>query len=564
MDYARVLKLPQYFRNLQRLSDIAGVFIKHGFGDLIDRIQLSRYVETGIRVFYPAFLLEKRSSLALHTRLRLAFEELGPTFIKFGQIISTRPDIFPGSITDEFRKLQDTVPPFPESQVTALIEKEIGKPIDQIFSAFDSTALASASIAQVHKATLLGGQTVVVKVQRPNIERTIDTDLEILAGLAALTEEHLPETRQYAPSRLVEEFSRTLRLECDFRREAQNLKKFKEGISGEPNTIVPTVFDDLSGRRVLVEEYIDGFRADDLTSLNRCKIDKKDIATTITRVVLRSIFEHRFFHADPHPGNVFITPTGAVAFLDFGAMGRIDRIRINQILQLLVAVVTRDLSKMLRVLEDYQTVSFLSDEVSLRNQLSEILDNYLGQSLKRLDLTGLLSEIFEVTRRYGIKLPPDLLLIAKSLTTLQHIGSIIDPDFNPEEHIGPYLMARLRHHQSDYHTYINHISEISDSYLKLFTELPSDIRAILRSLSRDNLNINTTFGNFEEIKQHQSRLLNRLLMVIIGLGLLTIGIAMTSIERSRIDISVSYVLIVLGALILFLSWIAVRRSGGTS
>ena len=562
MDYARVLKLPQYFRNLQRLSEIVRVLIRHGFGDLVDRLGLRSYLESGLQAMRIQLRPERPLALDISTRLRLACEELGPTFIKFAQLVATRPDVFPLAVVREFRKLEDRVTAFPTEQAKQVIEKDLSRSLDRIFSAFDEIPLAAASIAQVHRATLLSGQRVVVKVQRPSIERIIETDIDILRGLATLIEENIPETRIFSPLELIEEFARGLRRECDFRREAFNMRKFAENFSSEPAIIVPKVFNQFSSRRVLTEELIEGVKIDDLDSIRALDLKGQDLAAILSRIVLKSIFEDRFFHADPHPGNLFVTKEGRICLVDYGAVGRLDRSRIRFILQFLVAVLNNDLDKTVRVLKESGMTPNALDEAALKNQIAEIFDVHLSQPLGNMDISHLLADIFEVVQRYGIRPPPDLLLIGKSLTTLEHIGALLDPQFDLIKNIKPYLLQRYLATLADRKFYVSHAADVADTYRRLIAESPERLRVVLRKLANDEIVVNSVNKDLSSTFRHQNSMLNRALTVFMGVIFAALGILILSFRTPHTHLSLAYSLIALGALLLLVAWLAMRKTGG--
>lgn len=559
MDYAKVVRLPQYFRNLQRLAEIVSVLVRHGFGDLVDRLHLTSYLESGIRLVRRNVTPSERVAPDFGARLRRVCEDLGTVFIKFGQLIATRPDIFPDNITSEMRKLQDKVPPFPSDAALKLLEHDLEHPVSTLFSRFDEQPLAAASIAQVHRAALHDGTEVIVKIQRPHLDRIVETDLNILRGIAALVEEYMPESLTFSPSKLVEEFARTLWLECDFRREARAIERFAANFRDEPGLIVPTVFTNLTTKRVLVEQFIEGGKADDMRWVEAHGIDPVAVIRILTRVVLRSIFEHRFYHADPHPGNVLITPQGKVALIDYGAMGRMDATRLQQVLQFLVAVLSADTDRMLQLLREHQMAPLAVDEVGLKNQIADIIDLYLGQNLGALDVTQLLSEVFEVVRRYGITPPPDLLLVGKALTTVEYIGASLAPGYDPMADIKPYLLERYRQHLLDPHHYASLALQLSESYRLLIADLPLELRTIARGIARQQLSFSTAVKNFPEIKEHQARLVNRAIMAAIGLGLAALGVFLLT---SPVHELAAVLLLGLAAFTLLRVWFAVLRSGG--
>ena len=563
MDYAKVLRLPQYFRNLQRLSEILAVLVKHGFGDLVNRFNIFSYGETAVKLTNPSLFLEKKpSTLAPGARLRLACEELGPTFIKLGQLVATRPDAFPESVISELRKLQDKVPPFAPQQAVEILERELGGPLERHFRRFQELPLAAGSIAQVHRAELNDGEQVVVKIRRPKIVRMIDTDMDIVRGLAALLEENVPEIESIAPLRIAEEFHRSMRRECDFRKEAHYMALFAQQHHDKPSLIVPATFPRLSTARVLTMEYIDGRKIDEIVLSGQHLLDGPALARTLTKVVLDSLFLHRFFHADPHLGNVLVTPDSRIALIDYGAMGRLDRQRMFVVLRFLAATLAKDPERMLHVLQEAQMAPEEMDEAAVRVQIMEILDSYLGRSLGELDLSRLLGEVFEVVRRYGIKPPADVLMIAKSLTALESIGSALDPSFNPLQVIKPYVTQRYLRFRTDPRLRFERLRDIAESYQNLASELPQSMRSILSQLRRGTLYVQTASKNFPAVREHQNKLLNRALLGAIGISLLTLGLLLIMFDRTETETWAAYGLMALGVYALARTWLAIRRSGG--
>ena len=561
MDYTRLLRLPQYFRNLQRLSEIVAVLVRHGFGDIVDRLRLPQYLKGRV---LQSSCDSSQQRIDPAVRLKMVFEDLGPTFIKLGQIISTRPDIFPDAVIRECRNLQDHVQPFPASTVREILQSELGTNPDEVFSCFEETPVAAASLAQVHRATLVDGEPVIVKVQRPNLLRTIDTDVEIMKGMAALFEEHIPESRAFNPSSLVEEFARALRKECDFRREARNISQFAELFQDESGLKVPRVFNEISTRRLLVEEYIEGVRADAVEDLRARGTDPQSVIRILERIVLKSVFEHRLYHADPHPGNIFVTADDRIAFVDFGKMGRIERGRVLEILDFLLAVTTSDADGICHFLLGSQMTTLILDEAALKTQLQEILDFHVGQKLGQLDLFHLVSDIFDVIRRHGIKPAPDLLSIGKVLTTLQSIGLKLDPSYDPVASSRPYFVEQHIKALADIKWHMKQFRHTADSYLRFIREFPLQIGEILRKLSRDELKITLNHAEQERAMSHQNALMNRLIMTIIGAAVLSAGLFLIRFADTALESTAAYILLGWGCAMFFLVWLAVRRTGGLS
>lgn len=560
MDVAKFLRFPQYFRNIQRLYEILRVLIKYGFGDLIERLHISPYLDVSFEILGRS-VKRKSDHLRFEERLRLVCEELGPTFIKFAQTIATRPDLFPESITEQLHLLQDKVLPFPAAEARKIIEEQLGRSIDELCSEFDDVPLGSASISQVHAIRLRDGRRVVIKVQRPDLERIITTDTEILLGLATLLEEQIPESRKYRPVRLVAEFCRVLSREMDFRREAKAMRKFAEVFKDEELLVVPMVYDELCSDKVLTQEFIPGVRADSPIHENLSIGERKKLVDALGRVFLRSIFEFGFFHADPHPGNVFVTPHKKVALLDYGAMGRLDESRRLQVLEFLLGLLNQDLEHVIKVLKNNQIIARQLDEILLKNEIADVVDRYIGDTIGRINLAKLLSEIFEVVRQFDITPPPDLLFIARAITLFQHLGASLDPDFEPVKSMKPYLVRRYLRIVLSPDRYARLATETISDYQALLAEFPVSARQMLQQLARDEFTLYHQFRDSELHLDHQNRMANRFVMAISGASLLIVGTILESSSAATQTVRIG--LLIWGSVVLFFVWLSVKRSGGT-
>jgi ubiquinone biosynthesis protein len=430
-------RMTRNIRSLRRYRQVLGVLIKYGFGHIVEQLNIQY-----LRRATPRVAMRNIGRLGGPVRLRLAMEELGPTFIKLGQLLSTRPDILPDDFIKELSKLQDTVPPVDTATIMGQIEQELGQPVAQLFAEISTEPLAAASIAQVHRGRLQSGEPVVVKVRRPGIGQIIRTDIDILMSLARLVERHLPKGEYYNPTGLVREFRRTISREMSFSREGHTIDRFRENFRNDPSVYIPMVYHDLCGETVLTMEYIDGIKVSDFDRLIAAGYDLKVIAENGANAVLKQVLVHGFFHGDPHPGNIFVLPNNTVCFLDYGMVGRLDRELKIRVAELLSSILDRDVDRMItelvysgELIEDIRLPE-------LRLALGNFIDDYYEIPLHEINAGKLLTELVELLVQYRIPFSPDLLLLAKALITIEGIGRRLDPEFNMVGHLKPF-MARL-------------------------------------------------------------------------------------------------------------------------
>jgi ubiquinone biosynthesis protein len=426
-------------RNIQRVRHITTVLIKHGFGEVIERLGLE------YRVFVTKFgntSQEVVPQLSTAERARMVLEDLGPTFTKLGQVLSTRPDLVPKSFIVEFQRLQDHVPPISFEEVSDQIAIALGKTPKEIFSSFEEQPLASASIGQVHKARLLSNNAeVVVKIQRPAIRAVIESDLDILYLLARLIESNIPETRMYSPVGIIEEFDKAIHLELDYAVEAQNMLRFRRNFANDQTVYAPNVYRQLSTRTVLVTEYIHGIKISELQA--PLDVNKK-IAQIGFRSMLKQIFLDGFFHGDPHPGNLFVIDNTVLAFIDFGMMGRLDREMRDELADLLVAVINQDISRIAHILSHIGVQTADINMRDFRRDIGYILDRYYGVPLEQIELGRVTREMVDVALKHQVKIPPDYTMMIKALLTIENIGKQLDPELNAIEEAKPMVSMILK------------------------------------------------------------------------------------------------------------------------
>jgi len=432
-----VRSIPQLYRNVRRWTEIVTVLSKYGLADWL--------AQTNIDFFKDRLSSrdgEAIARLSREARIRLTLTELGPTFIKIGQLLSTRPDLVGRELADELTQLQTATPPDPPETVRRTVETELGQTLDELFTDFDLVPIASASIGQVHRAWLKTGEPVVVKVQHQGIESKVNEDLEILAGLAQLAEQ-FPEFQPYRPSATVAELGRMLRRELDFGREERNCHQFAEMFRDDPTVRIPRVYTDYSTSRVLTMELLEGIPLSQPARLEAAGLDREEIARRGANLYLQMIFVHGFFHADPHPGNILLLPGNVIGLLDFGMVGRIDERLRENIEDLLMAIVQHDVPLLVRVIKQIGKPPSQLDEAGLASDVADFVGHYATQSLDQFDVGGALSDMLEIIRRYGIRLPPTVAMLIKTLVTLEGTGKLLSPSFSLMEVMQPFHRTML-------------------------------------------------------------------------------------------------------------------------
>lgn len=411
--------------------------MKYGFGQILDRMTIFSYLRIGKN------LLTRRKpqveKLNYAQRIRLALEELGPTFVKLGQILSMRPFLIPLELVIELSKLQDQVAPFDFPQVKIIIEEELKASLTSYFSSFDREPIASASLSQVHRATTLDGQAIVVKVQRPGIEQIISMDMDILRDLANLLERYIPESKQYDPRGMVEELARSLRREIDFHHEARNIEIFAENFKEDETAFVPKVFWEMTTSKVLTMEYINGVKISDLEEIDKRGLDRKTIAKNGGHLVFKQIFEDGFFHADPHPGNLFVLKNNVIAPVDYGMTGKLSESDLQELSDVLISVVTWDPPGVIKAYQDAGVIDESANTKVLETEVTEFLYRYHRVPLSRINMRDIINEAFDIIHRHNIKLQSQLMLLGKALVTYEEVARMLDPSYDFITEIAPFV-----------------------------------------------------------------------------------------------------------------------------
>lgn len=425
----------QRIRHIKRYREIARVVMKYGLGYLVQRLGLEKIIPV------PLEACQAEPDYCLAGRLRSALTELGPTFVKLGQVMSTRPDLLPPAMVEELEQLQDKVEPFPYEQVVEQLVREIGHP-EEIFAEFDPSPLAAASIGQVHRATLKTGEKVIVKIQRPGIEAQVENDLEILISLAGAAEERSSIAKQVGLLGMMEEYARLFRRELDYDRESKNTERMRQNFAGDERVIIPRVIWEFTTPRVLTEEYIEGFKFSNIAEVEKRGWDRKKLSTLGTEAFLTQIVEHGFFQVDPHPGNMLIVDQDHIAFIDFGEVALLTGKRLEHMAELFTAVGARDLDGVLAALHDMGIVTENVNADDLQEDLTDLMERVLLGNIGNLDIRQLHKEVLDLAFRYQLKMPYYLTSLMKALITVEGVGRKLDPTFNFTE-VAKVLAKRL-------------------------------------------------------------------------------------------------------------------------
>jgi ubiquinone biosynthesis protein len=431
------MPMPSIFntvRDLDRLRQIATVLALHGFGEVVTR--------TGLASLIPGRKTEDTGRMPTAIRLRKVLEDLGPSFVKLGQIMSTRPDLIPEDIITELKKLQDSVAPVPFPKIRDQVEAELGCPISEVFETFDEAPLASASIAQVHRARLRNGEAiadVAVKVQRPEVRAVMARDVDLLYWLAKALERSMPEAQLYRPVSLAAEFDRSVSAELDFTLEADNHERFSANFRGNPHAKFPTVYRHASAKRVLTLEYLEGHK---VYAAIRAGVSGEMIAKRSLEIIIQQIFEDGFFHADPHPGNIIIMGTAeepVIGMIDVGMVGRLTPKMRDRTVDLMLAAVREDYGGIADGLYAIGRPTHKIDRDAFDAEVTMLAQRYLGKRLQDIEFGGLIRDLVMSARKYGLEIPSEFLMLGKSLMTVEGVGKEIYPELNLLEEVRPYF-----------------------------------------------------------------------------------------------------------------------------
>ena len=546
-----------HFSHIGRYREIANVLVKHGFGFLFDRLSLQKIVgrwkvkEVG----------EGGPGPGTPQRLRMALVELGPAFVKLGQLLSIRPDLLGPEYIAELEKLQNEVPPV-SFQAVMDVCRDSGIQIEQEFAHVDPVPLAAASIAQVHRAVLKSGEEVVLKVQRPGIARVIETDLLILADMGRLLEKRTAWGSLYKVSEIVAELSSAVRRELDFEQEARNADIFYNNYRNDPHVLIPRVYWDYTNRRLLTMEYIAGTKITDFITLPVSDLKTADIAKSLLASLYTQIYERGFFHADPHPGNIAVSPSGQIIYYDFGQVGVLDHVLKEECINLLLGMIDYDAEAVTRALLAIGIGTRFIRREDLIRDVARLEKKYYGMPLAQIKLGEAMAELLELSTRYQVRVPAELSLVVKMLMTIESIVTQLDPQISLVKIAGPYGRRVLMHRYSPRHlaTLARHSAQ---GYARLARDLPDELERILDLVSEGEIKLKMEINNMEKVAAKFDVMSNRVSLAII-LASLLMGTALIADDANSVILArlpvVELGFLAAFVLGLFLTW-SIIKSG---
>lgn len=505
----------QTFRHLRRYQQIARVITRYGFGHMLTQLGIGRVIAPGLTRLRFSSVEILRATPA--ERVRMVIEELGPTFIKLGQILSTRADIIPPDLVHELEKLQDTVPPTAFPLIQAEVERELKRPLGEVFPSFDPLPVASASLGQVHLATLPGGEEVAVKVFRPGADKVIDLDLDILLELAALAQRRTEWGAYYEVLSLAQEFADTLRNEQNYEQEGHNMDRFRQMFAGQDCVRVPRVFWDTTTRRVLTMERIEGVKITDVPGLHAAGLDPAAIARTNIRVLLRSVMREGFFHADPHAGNFVALsgPDGAIGIMDFGIMGHLDPGERLGLVQLFVGLFRQETERVVEGLASLGIATRAADKRALARDLDRLRLRYYGLELEKIRARSFVEDLMGLVFNNRLKMPGNLVLVFKTIAMLEGISLQLDPNINVFTEVEPYVRDAMLELQSPVGRAKALSGQIRESTEAMLL-LPQQLRGLFEQIEDGTADFNLKLGGLDEPTRRVTSAANRLALAILA------------------------------------------------
>ena len=502
--------------NLTRIRQVAEVLLRYGFEDVVTTTPLRRLVSQARRLSW-----QRADRQVFETtrweRVRLIIEELGPTFIKLAQAMSNRADLLPQALIDEFEKLQSNVPPFETVLARQIIEEELGRPITEVFSEFDDVTLGSASIGQVHRARLLTGEEVVVKVQRPGVKEKVRSDLALLHELVRLTSGFLQKQGLANPQDVVDAFERSMSKELDYTAEARSMEQFRKLYESYTTFYIPKPFRELSTARILVIEFVSGCKITDKQQLLAWGLSPETVAETGMDIYLTQIFEFGIFHADPHPGNVLVRPDGTVVLIDFGMVGRLTKQQKYAFAGVFIGMARQDARSMALNFRRLTLTAEIPDMRAFEADLNQLIDDFATLDVKEMSMSDLADSLQTVIYNYKLQVPGAVFLILRALVILEGIGKVLHPNFNTFEFVRPYG-TKIVKEQYSRQNLLSEAEYIGTQLLALLQTLPADVRQIVRKISKGELRVKVELSGYQTLLRKADQLVSRTILALLSVG----------------------------------------------
>ena len=545
-------------RDIKRFNQILIVLFEEGFEFLLTKIKLRQYIPLTKRLKSK---LRKSQEIKPEVRLRKTLERLGPTFIKFGQLLSVRPDLIPKEYVKELEKLQDSVPPFSFNEVKSIIEKEFGKSIEHLFLHFEKKPIASASISQVHKAVLKTGERVAVKVQRPNVKSIMETDIEIMFYFAKLLESHVENMRRFKPVKIVSEFKDWTERELDFRLEARNAKRFYENFKGSKTVHIPKVSDELTSERVLTLEFIDGIELHNIKEIKKRKLDFNEIMKNGFNAIMTQVFVHGIFHADPHPGNIIVMKNNSLGFVDFGIVGYFDERLKQKCVDLIYGIVEQDEEI---VMDTLVSMGMESDELNfeqLKSDIGFIIQPLQSSSIKDIKVSKVLEEILDIALRHRLKVPAPFVLFGKTIMTLEGVALEYDPNFKLVETAKPFIESIILKRKSPFYAWKSFVHNIN-RYKKFAEEFPEKAERALDKIQRGTIKVDIEDTDIRKLSLEIDRSSNRVAYGLLIAALLITSAILINVQKGPTILGVpflSFFSFFFASILMFILFISIVR-----
>lgn len=517
------------YRHFARYRQIIAILFKYGFEDIFGAFKVDKYVES----FLHMISSKRREYLGKYSRferVRMALEELGPTFIKLGQALSMRPDFVSIEFIDELAKLQDCVPSCSFSEIKDIVSSEFNLKIEDIFESFDKMPMASASIGQVHKARLKDGREVAVKVQRPGLDKLVAVDIGIMFHLAGMIEHNIEEIAFIRPIKIVEEFARIISKEIDYTIEADHMERFAANFRDDPTIHIPQVYREFTTRRVLTMEFIDGIKVSDIQSLEKSGTDRQLVTSRGANIILKQIFDNGFFHSDPHSGNIFILPGNVIGLLDFGQVGNVDQQSREDFVDLIDSVVHQNAFKATRQLLKITFWDKKPDTRLLEREVADFIGKHLYKTLKELNISELVHDLLHMVSQHRLRIPPDIFLMMKSLATIEGIARKLNPDFDMIAQATPFIQ-QIKLERIKPQRIADDIYNLSGELIQFVKHFPTDMMEISRLIREQKLYMKMDEKSIEQIQLAHNKIGNRIALSII-IAALIIGSSVVIIAKT--------------------------------